>query len=143
MSKVFDDIKTSLEEVKRMISGELVPPYEVHIEDHLLVRIRENGETIWTLEDAVDQLNETDLSHVKTPAEFFRTVRDILKQGQAGMARIYGVPVRTYERWERDERINSRASAKTSLIRLMAKEPAALVRAARNPAPEIGFTSSP
>lgn len=143
MSKVFDDIKTSLEEVKRMISGELVPPYEVHIEDHLLVRIRENGETIWTLEDAVDQLNETDLSHVKTPAEFFRTVRDILRQGQAGMARIYGVPVRTYERWERDERINSRASAKTSLIRLMAKEPAALVRAARNPAPEIGFTSSP
>lgn len=126
-----------------MISGELVPPYEVHFEDHLLVRIRENGETIWTLEEAAEQLGETDFSHVKTPAEFFRTVREILKQGQAGMARIYGVPVRTYERWERDERINSRASAKTSLIRLMAKEPAALVRAARNPAPEIGFTSSP
>ena len=143
MSKLFDDIKTSLEEVRAILEGEMVAPYEQIFEDHLLVRIRENGETIWTLEDAADQLLETDFSGIQTPAEFFRTVREILKQGQAGMARIYGVPVRTYERWERDERINSRASAKTSLIRLMAKEPAALVRAARNPAPEIGFTSSP
>lgn len=141
MSTHFEDLRTSLKEVKDIVNGEAVAPRQTVFESHLLVEIREEGETVWTLEEAAGQLRKTDLSHIATPAAFFRTVRGILNQSQSGMAMIYGVPVRTYERWERDEKINTRASAKESLIRLMAKEPDALVRAARNPTPRIGFTS--
>lgn len=142
MSSHFDQLKSSLDEVGRIVRGEVEAARETVFDDHILIEIREDGETVWLLEDAVAELKKTDFSSISNPAAFLRTVRRTLKQSQSGMAQIYGVPVRTYERWEQDERINTRASAKTSLIRLMAKEPDALVRAARNPTPRIGFTSS-
>ncbi len=134
----YNSLKKGLEEVDAILSGDAVAPYEVAYDGPIRVEERENDVVTWKIADAIKTLKATDFSGIETPAAFFRIVREILGQSQNAMAYIYGVPKRTYERWEIDETVNTRASAKISLIHQMASDPVAFVRSARKPS-TVGF----
>ena len=139
MTDLIRGLRRSLGEVDQILSGEREPVREVIHDGYIVVEIKENGETIWKLSDAIKQLKSTNWIGVETPAEFFRITREILGQTQRAMADICGVSVRTDEEWEIDTRpIGPRSAGKGFLINLMASEPNAVVRVARKP-PKVGF----
>jgi len=126
-----DSIKKGLEEVRQILEGSKIPERETIYEGPIRVREIERGKVTFDLKEAVAHIKGLTFSNGDQPAKKLRIIREILGQSQNGMAFIFGVPKRTYERWEIDDSKGVKASSKLSLIELMAEEPQALIRYAR------------
>ena len=126
-----DSIKKGLEEVRQILDGSATPVRETIYDGPIRVLDREHGKTTFDLKQAVERIQQLSFGKGDQPAQKLRIIREVLGQSQAGMAFIFGVPKRTYERWEIDDSQGVKASSKMSLIELMAEEPQALIRNAR------------
>jgi len=95
--------------------GDAEAAREFVYDGHVLVAVREGGETVWNLADQRPEVGPED----------FSALRAALRQSQEGMAELLGVSVGTVRNWDQGRR-TPRGPA-SQLIRVAAKAPGVLL----------------
>lgn len=126
--ELFADLLAGLEEAVEVINGRAVAARESHFDGRVLVEIREDGKTVWTLAEAARQLAEKLPMHsLPLVQPEVRFIREQLNQTQAGFADLLGVSVETVRKWEQKKR-EPRGPAR-KLLTIAVQNPAALLAA--------------
>jgi len=98
------------------------------IRDGVVLRIVEGGREVFALKDTFEKVAELKIAAFDSPAAFLKRYRDLVRQTQETMARLYGVDVSTYRNWEQGHR--SPNATVRHLMALSVFEPAAFFRMA-------------
>lgn len=122
MSKEFESAMKGLREALSISRGKAVPESETLVRDGLILERRENGETTFKLEDALNTVGGLASKQHKSFADFLTAYRRIVNQTQETMAELYGVSVGTYRHWEQDQRKPSASVVKIMEIAVFAPE---------------------
>ncbi len=99
---LFNDLLKSVEEAGAIRREETAAERVSIYNGKVLVEIRENGKTVWSLLQAAAELSNAPWRvGQKTNA---KTIREALRQTQAGFAELLGVSVKTLQNWEQGRR---------------------------------------
>ena len=97
--KLFSNLLKSVEEAGAIHKGEK-PAERVSVyKGKILVGIRENDKTVWTLDQAAEELRKAPGKNSNA-----KHIREVLRQTQEGFAELLGVSVRTLQNWEQGRR---------------------------------------
>lgn len=128
-AKDFERLKESVRQMVAIKNGEAVPSRTKEYSGKVLVEIRENGQTVWTIGSAARALKEAvDAGEFEMPknwAAFIKLLRETLQQSQQGFAELLGVPLPTLQQWEQGRR-EPKGPART-LLCVAARHPEAVL----------------
>ncbi|MEM1118614.1 MAG: hypothetical protein AAF594_04215 [Bacteroidota bacterium] len=110
------DLVEATEELIAIERGEKTPARQKIFDGPILVEVREDGETVWSLASASVPLDGDPEA---------AAVRAGLRQSQEGMAHLLGVPLNTVRNWDQGRR--SPRGPALQLLRVAASHPAALL----------------
>lgn len=97
--ELFNDLLKSVEEAGAIRKGKKAAERISVYKGKILVEIREGDKTVWTLDQAAEQLRKA--PRKKSNAKH---IREVLRQTQEGFAELLGVSVRTLQNWEQGRR---------------------------------------
>jgi putative transcriptional regulator len=125
-SALFEDLMEGAQEMVAVEQGERDAARTYHYDGPVLVEIRENGRTVWSLDE------------IELPGEVVAAadeggvdeLRKALRQTQEGIADLLGVSVGTLRGWEQKRR-NPPAAARR-LMKVLARNPSAVHEASRD-----------
>jgi len=100
--ELFNDLIESIEEAGAIRRGETQPKRVSIFKGKVLIEVKENGKTVWSLVDAAEQLRKAPLKRGRKSNA--KKIREALHQTQEGFAELLGVSVRTLQNWEQGRR---------------------------------------
>ena len=92
---LFDELLESVREGGAVLRGERQAARSFRYEGPLLIEIREHGERVWHISEALERLPDEPTA---------REVRDALRLSQKGFADLLGISVTTLQGWEQGRR---------------------------------------
>lgn len=102
---LFQELLSSAREARAIHEDEQESSRVMRYHGKVLVAIEEEGQTVWTLEEAASRLREKFPPHsmalIEPDPKF---IREELNQTQEGFSELIGVSVRTLQEWEQGRR---------------------------------------
>lgn len=123
-----DRIREALRQLRAYENDELGEVLEYTYTGKVLVEVKDNGKTVWSLATAAENLPKA-LSgkSFNGYGEIIRAIRLALYQSQEGYAELLGVPIGTLRGWEQGRRMPDESAL--SLVRVTARNPCAVLEA--------------
>lgn len=119
---LYKDLLTSIEEAGSIRREESSAERVSIFSGNVLVEVRENGRTTWSLEQAAEQLRRLNVVTVDP-----KSIREALRQTQEGFAELLGISIRTLQNWEQGRR-DPRGPAQR-LLHIASRNPVELLAA--------------
>ena len=127
----FDRLKESLQEMVNIELNAAKPSKKYVYSGKVLTRIEENENTIWTIQEAAQQLPDVLKADMPTSySDLIKKVRGVLQQSQDGFAELLNIPLATLQGWEQGRR--TPGAAATTLLKITAMNPLAVLESQNN-----------
>lgn len=128
-TKDFERLKESVRQMVAIKKGEAPAPRTEVFSGKVLVEIKENGETVWSIFDAArafkEAATEGNIEMPDNPGKLIRMLRECLRQSQEGFAELLDIPLATLRNWEQGRRLPQGPA--NTLIRVISRHPDAVL----------------
>lgn len=120
-----DELIAATEEMVAIHTGEKKAPRSTQYIGSVFVTEHVHGELVWSLEIGAEQFRQEFEGQELSIPQFIKALRTSLRQTQASLAELLGVPLGTLRNWEQGKRTPDEAAIR--LLKLAATNPDAFV----------------